>query len=168
MKKSIKKGGVEKSMETIVLVKNFIIGGAAIAISALSNMLGGWDITLQSLICFMAIDYITGLIVAGVFHKSGKSQSGTLESRAGFKGLLRKCSILFLVLLGVMLDKYTGRALVRPAVCLFFIGNEGLSILENIGLMGVQYPEFLKNMLEVIKKEGDNGQQKHESEDDKE
>lgn len=146
-------------METAVHIKNAICGALAVAGGAVTSLLGGWDITLQVLLCCMAVDYITGLIVAGVFHNSGKSATGALESRAGFKGLVRKCAVLLLVFLAALLDTYTGHSFVRPAVCLFFVANEGLSILENIGLMGVPYPAFLKNMLEALKKQGDQGKE---------
>lgn len=144
-------------METAVQIKNAVLAGLAVAGSFLVNLLGGWDVTLQVLIGFMAVDYITGLLVAGVFHQSGKSESGTLSSKAGFKGLVRKGGILLLVALAVLLDRVTGQDFVRMAICLFFIANEGLSILENLGLMGVPYPAFLKNMLEALKKDSDSG-----------
>lgn len=145
-------------MEPVIRMKNAMLAGAAALGSTLINLLGGWDITLQVLIGAMAVDYITGIIVAGVFHRSGKTENGTLESRAGFKGLVRKCSILLLVFLAVLLDRLTGYGFVRTAVCLFFAANEGLSILENVGLMGMPYPAFLKNMLEALKKQGDKGE----------
>lgn len=144
-------------MDTAIQIKNTVLAGLAAAGGFLVSALGGWDVTLQVLVGFMAADYITGLVVAGVFHNSGKTENGALESRAGFKGLVRKCGILLLVFLAVMLDRATGYGFIRPAVCLFFIANEGLSILENLGLMGVPYPAFLKNMLEALKKQGDDG-----------
>ena len=61
-----------------------LIGGAIAA------LFGGWDTALQTLVIFMAIDYITGLVVAGVFHASPKTKTGALESKAGWKGLIRK------------------------------------------------------------------------------
>ncbi|MBC5736058.1 phage holin family protein [Lawsonibacter sp. NSJ-52] len=125
--------------------------------SVLANLFGGWDVTLQVLIGCMAVDYATGWVVAAVFKKSPKSEGGALESRAGFKGLVRKVGILALVLVAVWLDKLLGAAYVRVAVCLFFIANEGLSILENLGLMGVPLPPFLKNMLEAMKEKSGNG-----------
>lgn len=149
-------------METAVQIKNTVLGALAMAGSVLVNFLGGWDITLQVLVGFMAADYLTGLIVAGVFHNSGKTENGALESRAGFKGLVRKCAILLLVFLAVLLDGATGQGFIRPAVCFFFIANEGLSILENFGLMGVPYPKFLKNMLEALKKQADDGKTEKE------
>ena len=65
--------------------------------AAFDALFGGWDMGLQVLVTFMVIDYATGLIVAGVFHQSGKTESGRLESRAGFKGLCRKESALMFV-----------------------------------------------------------------------
>lgn len=146
-------------METVLHIKNAVVGGLAAAGSVLVNLLGGWDVTLQVLVGFMAIDYATGWLVAGVFHKSNKSESGALSSKAGFKGLVRKGCVLLLVLLAVLLDRATGYGFIRPAVCLFFIANEGLSILENIGLMGVPFPAFLKNMLEALRQQGDEGKE---------
>lgn len=86
-----------------------------------------------------------------------RARGGALESRAGFKGLCRKGGILLCVFVGALLDKLLGAAYVRTAVCVFFIANEGLSILENLGLMGVPLPSFLRNMLEALKKESDAG-----------
>ena len=61
--------------------------------------IGGWDASMQLLVLAMVIDYITGILVAGVWHKSAKSANGALESRAGFKGLIRKGCILAMVLI---------------------------------------------------------------------
>lgn len=144
-------------MNTMIQIKNAILAALSAIGGWLISAFGGWDVTLQTLIAFMVVDYITGLIVAGVFHKSKKTESGALESRAGFKGLVRKCAMLALIFLAVMLDGAAGTGFVRPAVCLFFTANEGLSLLENLGLMGAPYPEFLKNMLEVLKKQGNSG-----------
>jgi toxin secretion/phage lysis holin len=118
-------------------------------------LFGGWDMGLQVLVTFMVVDYTTGLIVAGVFHKSGKTESGRLESRAGFKGLCRKGMELALVLVGTCLDHYTGNSFIRDAVVITFAVNEALSILENAALMGVPIPETLKKVLEEMQKGGD-------------
>ena len=120
--------------------------------------LGGWDGALQGLVAFMAADYVTGLVVAGVFRRSGKTEGGGLESHAGFLGLVRKGGILLLVFLGTLLDSLPGGGFVRPAVCCFFTANEGLSILENLGLMGVPYPRFLRDMLESLREKGGAGE----------
>ena len=70
--------------------------------------------------------------------------------------------ILLLVWIGVLLDKALGAAYVRTAVILFFVGNEGLSLLENLGLMGVPYPAFLQRTLEALKEDGDKGEKEKE------
>lgn len=142
-------------MENVVYIKNAVLAALAALGTFVANALGGWDAALQVLIGLMAADYVTGLIVAGVFKRSGKSETGALESRAGFKGIVRKCTILMLVWVAAMLDRLTGAAYIRTAVCLFFIGNEGLSILENTALMGVPYPAFVRNALEAMRDKGD-------------
>lgn len=138
-------------------MSNAAIAGLSALVSLIAGALGGWDTALQVLIGCMVVDYITGLIVAGVFKKSGKSESGALESRAGFKGLCRKGAVLGVVYISVLLDKAFGVDYVRTAVCFFFVANEALSILENLGLMGVPYPAFLKSMLQALKEKGDGG-----------
>lgn len=142
-------------MERIITLKNLILAALAALGQTLLRLLGGWDMSLELLVGFMAADYITGLLVAGVFHRSGKTESGTLSSRAGYLGLARKCATLLPVFLGAMLDRAAGSDFVRPAVCLFFAANEGLSVLENLGLMGLPYPAFLRNMLEALKQQND-------------
>ena len=123
--------------------------------TVVANALGGWDKALAVLVGFMVADYITGMVVVGVFKKSGKSKNGALESRAGFKGLCKKMAVLLVVWMAVMLDGVTGSAFIRTAVCLFFIANEGLSILENFAVMGVPFPKFLKDMLEIMQETAD-------------
>lgn len=130
----------------------------AIIGSFIANQLGGWDAALAVLVGMMSIDYITGLLVGAVFNKSPKTVSGKLVSSECFKGLVRKCMILLFVWLGTMLDKVIGAAYVRTAITLFFIANEGLSILENTAIMGIPYPSFLKKMLEVMKDKNGDGQ----------
>lgn len=134
-------------------IKNIILGVIAGVGGFLSQMLGGWDMLLQVLIVIMAVDVITGWIVAGIFHKSPKTETGALDSKIGFKGLFKKFSVLLLILVAAQLDKAIGGSFSRTAVILFFCGNEGLSILENLALMGIEYPAFLKNALEALKKD---------------
>lgn len=138
-------------MENSVQIKNAVLAALATVGSVIANQLGGWDAALQALVGFMAADYFTGLIVAGVFKRSGKSESGALDSKAGFKGILKKCAVLMLVWMGAIMDSVIGAAYIRTAVTLFFVANEALSILENIGLMGLPYPAFLKAALEAMK-----------------
>jgi len=140
-----------------IQIKNTALAVLAAVGGAAAQALGGWDMALQVLVGFMAADYLTGLLVAGVFKRSLKTPGGAISSRAGFLGLLRKCAVLLVVLLAVPLDRAAGSSFIRTAVCLFFIANEGLSILENLGLMGVPYPAFLRDMLEALRKQGDEG-----------
>ena len=126
------------------------------AIGALiASLFGGWDTTLATLMIFMATDYVTGLIVAGVFHTSQKSENGALESRAGWKGLCRKGVTLLVVLVACRLDLITGTNFIRDAVIMAFICNETISIIENAGLMGIDIPPALTAAIEVLKKKSD-------------
>ena len=121
-----------------------------------ASIFGGWTTALTTLLIFMAIDYVTGLITAGVFHKSQKTETGALESRAGFKGLCRKGMILLMVFVGHRLDMAVGGSYIRDAVCIAFIVNETISIIENAGLMGVPIPAVLTNAIDLLKKKGEN------------
>ncbi|WP_455580758.1 phage holin family protein [Dysosmobacter sp.] len=145
-----------------VQMKNAVIGALAVVGSAITQAMGGWDVTLKVLVGFMAVDYMTGILVAAVWHKSSKSETGALESNACFKGLLKKMMILLIVWMAAMLDRATGSEFVRTAVCLFYIGNEGLSILENSVIMGVPWPNAIKNVLEVMRKQGDTAKEAQE------
>ncbi len=123
-----------------------VIGGAV------SGLFGGWDTALTSLIIFMAIDYITGLIVAGIFHKSGKTETGKLESNAGWKGICRKGVSLLIVLMAARLDMTSGSSFVKDAVVIAYIANEVISVIENAGLMGVPIPRVICNAIESLNK----------------
>lgn len=120
-----------------------------------ADAFGGWDAALVTLIIFMGVDYATGLIVAGVFHKSDKSADGTLESRAGWKGLLRKGVTLLVVLVACRLDILMETHFVRDSAVTAFVVNETLSIIENAGLMGVKIPAGLARSVEVLKGRAD-------------
>ena len=89
-----------------------------------------------------------------VFKKSSKSKSGTLESRAGWKGLCRKGMVLLFVLIAVRLDLLMGTSYLRDTVCIAFIANEAVSIVENAGLMGVPIPEVICKTIEVLEEKG--------------
>lgn len=129
--------------------------------SAVAALFGGWDQGLATLIVFMAIDYTSGLIVAGVFHNSTKTDTGALESKAGWKGLCRKCMTLVYVLVAYRLDLVIGTNYIRDAVIIAFIANEVISITENAGLMGVPLPAVINKAIDVLQKRID----KEESED---
>ena len=119
--------------------------------SLIASLFGGWTEGLTTLLIFMGIDYVTGLLVAGVFHKSTKTESGALESRVGFKGLCRKGAILLFVLIGHRLDLAVGTSYIRDAVCIAFVANELISIVENAGLMGLPVPVVITKAIDVLK-----------------
>lgn len=121
----------------------------------IAMIFGGWSEALATLMIFMGVDYVTGLIVAGIFKKSKKSESGALESRAGFKGLCRKGVALLIVLVAVRLDIIMHTTYIRDAVVIAFIANESISIIENAGLMGVPIPGVIAKAIDVLKKESD-------------
>ena len=132
-------------------MKNTICGIMGLIGGAVASAFGGWSAGLTTLLIFMAIDYLSGLIVAGVFHKSPKSEGGALESRAGWKGLVRKGMTLLIVLVGCRLDILLGVTYIREALVVAFCANELISITENAGLMGVPIPEALKEAIDLLK-----------------
>ena len=133
-------------MKTAICTAAGLIGGL------LANALGGWDAALSTLCIFMLADYITGVIVAAVFHKSTKTETGTLKSWVGFKGLCRKGMILLLVLVGNRLDLVMGTNAIREGVIFGFMANECLSVIENAGLMGMKMPAVITNAVDVLAK----------------
>ena len=126
-----------------------VIGGM------IASAFGGWNAALTTLVLFMVIDYISGLIVAGVFHASRKTERGTLESRAGWKGLCRKGMTLLFVLIAYRLDLAIGVCYIRDTVIIGFIANELISIVENAGLMGIPLPSVITKAIDVLTKKGD-------------
>lgn len=122
---------------------------------------GGWSDALITLIVFMALDYVTGLIVAGIFKKSKKSENGALESRAGFKGLCRKGVALMIVLVAVRLDIIMHTTYIKDAVIIAFVANESISIIENAGLMGIPVPGIIARAIDVLRNDSEkaNGNQ---------
>jgi len=139
-----------------------LIGGGVAA------LFGGWDAALTTLLIFMGIDYLTGLIVAGVFHNSEKTEGGSLESRAGWKGLCRKGVTLLVVLVACRLDMVIGSNFIRDSVVIAFIANETISIIENAGLMGIPIPSVIVKAIEVLKKKAESEKKEGEQNGGKE
>lgn len=113
---------------------------------AIAGAMGGWDNTLKVLIVMMAADYVSGMVVAAM-GKSQKTEYGGMSSKVGFEGLAKKGLMLLVVLVATMLDEAMGMAVCRDAACWFYIANEGLSLLENMDLAGVPFPEKIKELL---------------------
>ncbi len=105
----------------------------------------------------MCIDYMAGLIVAGVFHSSKKTDTGKLESRAGWKGLCRKGMTLVIVLVGYRLDLIVGAHYIKDTVTIAFIANELISIIENAGLMGIPIPAVIMRAIDALTEKADGG-----------
>lgn len=124
--------------------------------SFIASIFGGWDTSIITLLIFMLIDFISGLVLAGVFHKSKKTESGALESKAGWKGLIKKGMTLLIVVIANRLDLQLGTTYIRDGVCIAFISNELISIIENAGLMGLPIPKIITNAIELLKHK-DNG-----------
>ena len=118
--------------------------------AALSWSFGGWDAALAALVICMAVDYISGSIVALVFHNSRKTESGSYNSGYGLKGLCKKGLMLLFVIVAVQADNLLGSRYVRDAVCIGFCTNEILSIVENLGLAGVPMPQAVVKALEQL------------------
>lgn len=111
---------------------------------------GGWDTALAALVICMAVDYISGSVVALVFHKSLKTATGAYNSAYGLKGLCKKGLMLLFVVVAVQADRLLGANYVRDAVCIGFSVNEIISIVENLGLAGVPLPQAVTKALEQL------------------
>lgn len=122
---------------------NSIIAGTG---TFLAYIFGCWDEPIKILIIMMVIDYITG-VMAGIIQNK-------LNSHIGFNGILRKSTILLVLIVAVLLDRLInqGTWVFRTVVAYFYIANEGVSILENAGKCGIPLPEKLLNILEQLKK----------------
>lgn len=120
--------------------------------STVASFFGGWDAGLATLLIFMCLDYVSGLIVAGVFKTSPKTDTGSLESKAGWKGLCRKCMTFVFVLIAYRLDLVIGTNYIRDAVVIGFIANETISLVENAGLMGVPLPAVITKAIDILQK----------------
>ena len=126
-------------------VINFIFGSL---FSSVAYLLGGWDGALQTLLLVMALDYVTGVCKAIKQKK--------LNSKAGLLGILKKFGYLVIVALSVVVDHLAGdTGAVRTLVIYFFVANDGLSIIENWGAIGLPLPQKLKELLEQLKNDND-------------
>lgn len=122
--------------------------------SALCWAFGGWDASIAALLVCMAVDYVSGSMVALVFHNSRKTESGAYNSTYGLKGLCKKGMMLLFVLVAVQIDKMLGTGYARDAVCIGFCSNEVLSIIENLGQAGIPMPQAVTKALEQLQKHG--------------
>lgn len=129
-------------------MKTFINNIISILATYFVYLVGGIDIAFVSLIVIMALDYLTG-VMSAIYNKK-------LNSKIGYKGIIKKASYLLIIALSVILDKLLGQTgSVRTLVIYFFVANDGISILENVAEMNIPLPKKLKELLEQLKKDGD-------------
>jgi toxin secretion/phage lysis holin len=122
--------------------------GATVTGAIVGYLFGGWSVLLQILLTFVVIDYITGLLASGV--------EGKLNSKVGFKGIAKKIMIFCLVAVGHLVDKAVGEGhVVSDTIVFFYLGNEGLSILENAGRTGLPVPDQIKSAVQILKGKGE-------------
>ena len=133
-------------MDKLISAAKLVLGGI---IAAVSGFIGGMDGIMYALLAFITIDYITGVAVAVKRHE--------LSSEVGFWGLVRKVCILMLVGIAHYIDCYVTQNgdVVRTVVSMYYIGNEGVSILENCGNLGLPLPPKLMAVMAQIKGQGE-------------
>ena len=129
-------------------MRHFINNAISVVLTTFVYLVGGIDIAMKSLLIVIVIDYITG-VMGAIYNKE-------LNSTIGLKGILKKFSYLIIVSLSVILDRIVGdTGAIRTLVIYFFVANDGISIVENIGKMGVPLPKKLTEVLEHLRNKGD-------------
>jgi len=150
LSRELVKGG-EFMKELICTVAGIIGGGIA-------WLLGGWDAALSALFVCICVDYISGSVLALVFHKSSKTPSGAYDSGYGLKGLCKKGLMILFVIVAAQADRLLGADYVRDGVCIGFCVNEILSIVENLGLAGIPLPGIVKKALDQLQTQNETGE----------
>lgn len=118
----------------------------AIVLTTFVYLVGGLDVAMIALLVAIVLDYISGVIKGYVTKQ--------LSSQTGFRGIVKKVAILIIVMLAVLVDRVTGETgAIRTLVIYYFVANEGLSIIENLGQTGVPIPQSIKKALKALKKE---------------
>jgi len=128
--------------------------------SFIANALGGWDSSMQTLLIFIIIDYLTGLYIAGKMKKSPKTETGGLSSKVGYNGAVKKCMIFVFIFIAARLDMLLHLNYIKNFTIIVFMVNELVSICENAGVMGVPIPKPIEMAIDLLRK-------KYEIRDDK-
>ena len=141
-------------MNILELLKSWIPTGTEVHIGGMVSVIGtvltyfmGWDDAVEALLALMVLDYITGMLAAYI------NPNLQLNSERGLRGICKKIMILMLVVVGHELEKAVGIPAVQSVVVWFFIGNEGLSIIENSAKAGIPVPQKLRATLEQLSAE---------------
>lgn len=138
-------------MEGINQIKLCFMAIVGIIGGFIAELFGGWTTDLQTLLVFMAVDFVMGLAVATFFKNSNKSDTGALNSTSAWKGLCKKGITLLMILVAHRIDITLGLEYIKTAVIIAFITVELISIIENAGLMGVPIPKVLEGIIDVLK-----------------
>lgn len=129
-------------------MRHFVNNAISVVLTTFIYLVGGIDVAMKSLLIVIVIDYITG-VMSAIYNKK-------LNSTIGLKGILKKFSYLIIVSLSVILDRIVGdTGAIRTLIIYFFVANDGISIVENIGKMGVPLPKKLTEVLEQLRNKGD-------------
>lgn len=120
----------------------------------ISSALGGWDMSIETLLIFMITDYVLGVMCAGIFKKSKKTKTGALSSKECYKGILKKIITLILVIIAVRIDLLIPAEtnFCRDGVVIALICNELISIVENLGIIGIPIPKVIMNAIDILKR----------------
>ena len=130
------------------MMKITLNNSMSVILTTFIYLLGGVDVALQCLLVMIILDYISG-IASAIYNKN-------LDSKIGLKGILKKFMYLIIVCVSVIIDKIVGNTgVVRTLVIYFFVANDGLSIIENMGKMGIPLPKKLIDTLNQLKNKGD-------------
>lgn len=136
--------------EKVNEMKEKICALAGLLGGAMASLFGPWTSDLTALTVCMAVDFLSGVAVALLFHKSKKTPTGAYSSACGFAGLCKKAMLLALVAVGHQMDCVLGLDYIRTGLCVAFLLNESMSIIENAGLMGIPIPAVLTSALDVL------------------
>lgn len=136
--------------------KNHIIAIVSTFTGAITTILGGYDSLLKAMLMLMLIDIVCGLVDAAFFNHSKYSSNG-LSSTGLVKGAIRKCMLLAIVAVAVVIDNILNTTYIRNCAVIYFIATEGLSVLEHMVAMDVPFPSFVKDILEVMLEKADTG-----------
>ncbi|MGM0830065.1 MAG: phage holin family protein [Bacillota bacterium] len=124
--------------------KSMLIVGSGLG-AIILNLFGEWNSLMTILLIAVTLDYFTGMIASGI--------EGKLSSKFGLRGIGRKVLIFSLVTVAHLIDTIlTNQHFIRNATIIFYLCNEMISIIENVGRAGVPVPEFLRKAVEVLKK----------------
>lgn len=143
-------------LNQVSTIKLTVMSAVGTAGGAIAKAFGGWGEDIKTLLIFMAVDFFLGLLIAALWKKSNKSDTGALNSNSAWKGLVKKGVTLLIVLVAHRLDILLGFNYLRTAVIIAFCANELISIIENLGIMGVPMPAVIKKAVEVLQSKAEN------------